>query len=73
MSWVRKSVGPREVDTKTARLSHEAILLTMSDIAELTERIRAFSEERDWTRFHDPKSLALALVGEVGELAELLQ
>ena len=45
----------------------------MSDIAELTERIRAFSEERDWTRFHDPKSLALALVGEVGELAELLQ
>ena len=45
----------------------------MSDIAELTERIRAFSEERGWTRFHDPKSLALALVGEVGELAELLQ
>ena len=24
-------------------------------------------------RFHDPKSLLLALVGEVGELAELLQ
>ena len=45
----------------------------MSDIAELTERIRAFSEERYWTQFHDPKSLALALVGEVGELAELLQ
>lgn len=35
--------------------------------------MRAFSERRDWTRFHDPKSLALALVGEVGELAELLQ
>ena len=35
--------------------------------------MRQFSEERDWTRFHDPKSLALALVGEVGELAELLQ
>jgi dCTP diphosphatase len=35
--------------------------------------MRRFSEERDWTRFHDPKSLALALVGEVGELAELLQ
>jgi len=45
----------------------------MSDISELTARIRAFSEERDWTRFHDPKSLALAVVGEVGELAELLQ
>lgn len=35
--------------------------------------MRRFSEDRDWTRFHDPKSLALALVGEVGELAELLQ
>src|SRR4051812_22848788 len=35
--------------------------------------MRQFSEERDWTRFHDPKSLTLALVGEVGELAELLQ
>src|SRR4051812_30145436 len=35
--------------------------------------MRQFSEERDWTRFHDPKSLTLALVGEVGEVAELLQ
>jgi len=38
-----------------------------------TKQIRAFSEERDWTQFHDPKSLTLALVGKVGELAELLQ
>ncbi len=35
--------------------------------------MRHFTEARDWARFHDPKSLALALVGEVGELAELLQ
>lgn len=45
----------------------------MSDIRELTKAMRRFSEERDWTQFHDPKSLTLALVGEVGELAELLQ
>ena len=45
----------------------------MSDIRELSEAMRQFSEERDWIRFHDPKSLMLALVGEVGELAELLQ
>lgn len=45
----------------------------MSDIREFTDVMRHFSEERDWTRFHDPKSLTLALVGEVGELAELLQ
>lgn len=39
----------------------------------LTRRIREFSEARDWEKFHDPKSLVLALVGEVGELAELFQ
>jgi NTP pyrophosphatase (non-canonical NTP hydrolase) len=41
--------------------------------AELTRLMREFTEERDWARFHDPKSLLLALVGEVGELAELFQ
>ena len=35
--------------------------------------MRAFTDERDWAKFHDPKSLILALVGEVGELAELFQ
>jgi NTP pyrophosphatase (non-canonical NTP hydrolase) len=45
----------------------------VSDIREFTEVMRHFSEEREWTQFHDPKSLALALVGEVGELAALLQ
>lgn len=39
----------------------------------LTADIRAFAKERDWEQFHDPKSLILALVGEVGELAELFQ
>ncbi len=35
--------------------------------------MRQFSEDRDWEKFHDPKSVILALVGEVGELAELFQ
>ncbi len=35
--------------------------------------MREFSAERDWHGFHDPKSVLLALVGEVGELAELFQ
>ena len=39
----------------------------------IRERMRDFTRQRDWEKFHDPKSLALALVGEVGELAELLQ
>jgi dCTP diphosphatase len=40
---------------------------------DLQQELRAFRDERDWARFHDPKSLILALVGEVGELSELFQ
>ena len=35
--------------------------------------MRRFTDDRDWSQFHDPKSLVLALVGEVGEVAELVQ
>lgn len=42
-------------------------------LTELTRLMREFSDDRDWGRFQDPKSLVLALVGEVGELAELFQ
>ena len=45
----------------------------MSDLADLRREMREFSDERRWGPFHDPKSVLLALVGEVGELAELLQ
>lgn len=45
----------------------------MSDLTDLRDRMRAFTAERDWETFHDPKSLLLALVGEVGELSEIFQ
>lgn len=45
----------------------------MADLGELRDLMRRFSAERDWGQFHDPKSVLLALVGEVGELAELFQ
>lgn len=45
----------------------------MSELEDLQSRFREFSRERDWEQFHDPRSLILALVGEVGELAELFQ
>ena len=35
--------------------------------------MREFTDARDWGRFHDLKSLTLALAGEVGEVAELVQ
>ncbi|WP_433532817.1 nucleotide pyrophosphohydrolase [Micromonospora sp. CA-263727] len=42
-------------------------------VADLTDRLRRFAEERDWQRFHTPKNLAMALAGEVGELLAELQ
>jgi dCTP diphosphatase len=45
----------------------------VSDLEALRDAMRSFTTERDWDQFHDPKSLLLASVGEVGELAELLQ
>lgn len=46
---------------------------TESSMSQLQDEVRQFAVERDWLQFHDPKSLILALVGEVGELAELFQ
>jgi len=46
---------------------------TEPQITELQRSMREFLVERDWDKFQDPKSLVLALVGEVGELAELFQ
>ena len=36
-------------------------------IADLTARIRAFVEARDWKQFHHPKEMAVALTEEAGE------
>jgi len=39
----------------------------------LQARLRAFADERDWKKFHDPKNLSMALVVEAGELVEIFQ
>jgi dCTP diphosphatase len=42
-------------------------------IRRVQDDLRAFAQERDWEQFHTPRNLLLALVGEVGELAEIYQ
>lgn len=39
----------------------------------LSAKLAAFADERDWDQFHNPKNLAMALTGEVGELVEHFQ
>lgn len=43
------------------------------EVGELQARLQQFAEARDWTRFHSPKNLAMAVAGEVGELLEIFQ
>jgi len=45
----------------------------MSDIKDLTEKIKKFRDERDWKQFHNPKDVALSLVLEAGEVLEHFQ
>lgn len=42
----------------------------MSEIKNITEKLIAFRDERDWAQFHNPKDLAVALNIEAGELLE---
>ena len=42
-------------------------------IARLKALVLAFSVERDWVQFHQPKDLGLALASEVGELLDLFR
>lgn len=43
------------------------------ELEEIRGQIDAFAAARDWGQFHSVRNLILALVGEVGELAEIVQ
>jgi dCTP diphosphatase len=72
---VRRTAFPVHASGSGGRVCHSGAVSTTPEpqLDELTRLMREFTAERDWEQFHDPKSLILALVGEVGELAELFQ
>jgi NTP pyrophosphatase (non-canonical NTP hydrolase) len=45
----------------------------MPDFKDLTKKIIAFRDARDWKQFHNPKDVALSLVLEAGEVMEHFQ
>jgi dCTP diphosphatase len=47
--------------------------MSSSPLQEIAERLQRFADERDWDQFHSPKNLAMATVGEAGELAAEFQ
>ena len=48
-------------------------LLFWDHVVSLTTMIREFAQERQWSKFHQPRNLLFALLGEVGELCEIFQ
>ncbi|XP_044500039.1 dCTP pyrophosphatase 1-like [Mangifera indica] len=42
-------------------------------IKDLSKKLEEFAKARDWEKFHSPRNLLLAMVGEVGELSEIFQ
>lgn len=63
--------GQSTVDTPTKSSSNE--MEDTTTVEGVTLLIRNFANERLWNRYHTPRNIALALMGEMGELAELLQ
>jgi dCTP diphosphatase len=53
--------------------AQETKLSASSELLMLRDRLRAFSDERDWDQFHTPKNLAMALMVEAAELLEHFQ
>ena len=58
------------VDTRTNSTRRKA---NMSDLSEITLKIRDFRDTRDWMQFHNPKNLACSIVIEAAELLEHFQ
>jgi len=45
----------------------------MSDIKDLTEKIKEFRDKRDWMQFHNHKDMALSMLLEAAEVLEHFQ
>ena len=45
----------------------------MIDVDELQQRLREFSDARDWEKYHSPKNLVMAMSVEMAELMEHFQ
>ncbi len=46
---------------------------TNRSLESIRQEVAQFAEERDWDQFHSPRNLLFALIGEVGEVAEIVR
>ncbi|KAJ7954687.1 dCTP pyrophosphatase 1-like [Quillaja saponaria] len=59
-----------EAEGKEVVPNEETVEISLN---ELSRKLEEFAKARDWGKYHSPRNLLLAMVGEVGELSEIFQ
>jgi dCTP diphosphatase len=71
LTGITKNEGQCTINTPTKTSSND--MEDTTTVEGVTILIRNFADERLWHRHHCPRNIALAMMGEVGELAEIFQ
>lgn len=64
-----QQIGPQAIVIS----QQQPLLVGPVSLEDLRSAVQQFAVERDWDKFHTPRNLLCALVGEVGELSEIFQ
>mmetsp|Transcript_14160 Transcript_14160/g.29098 ORF Transcript_14160/g.29098 Transcript_14160/m.29098 type:complete len:283 (+) Transcript_14160:63-911(+) len=67
------AVTPEISSSRKRKSGEEGSVSSSVPILSLIEMVNNFVDERDWSKFHTPRNIALALLGEAGELCEIFQ
>ncbi|CAN4091098.1 unnamed protein product [Withania somnifera] len=59
-----------EQERKDGDLQERSMDISLKD---LSKQLEDFAKVRNWEKYHSPRNLLLAMVGEVGELSEIFQ
>ena len=65
--WIHEPTQTKAAAEAASRMRTKQ---TMTDIEEITQKLREFTQERAWDQFHNGKDLAIALSIEANELLE---
>ena len=63
--------GITKTQGQDSKANDEATTSESMSLSDIKLRIRQFATDRQWSKFHTPRNIVLALMGEIGELAEM--
>jgi NTP pyrophosphatase (non-canonical NTP hydrolase) len=65
--------GVEQLDENKVSGEHWSKTFLKTSVPSIVTKINDFADERDWNQFHTMRNLQLAVIGELGELCEILQ